>query len=186
MRNPELGKVGEKIRQIRKSKKMNLQEVAQKSDITAGLLSRIENFKTLPSLPVLHKISIALEVPLSELVQTVGPSDNQTFSLITKGGARSEKDNLGWIHHYLLKTDFSDANIQIKKIKIPKGSYQTFNRVNGMELYYLEKGRLHFHMKGEQVKVNAGDTLYINPKTIIAVENVAPDPAIIFHISLAK
>jgi transcriptional regulator with XRE-family HTH domain len=100
MRSAELGKVGQKIREIRKRRKMNLQEVAQKSSITAGLLSRIENFKTLPSLPVLYKISTALEVPLAELVQSVGPIENENYFLSKREASPKKKIKRGGCTNY--------------------------------------------------------------------------------------
>ena len=38
-----LSNIGKKIKEERKSKNLNLQEVASRSNITAGLLSKIEN-----------------------------------------------------------------------------------------------------------------------------------------------
>lgn len=186
MRSVELGKVGKKIREIRKHRKMNLQEVAQKSNITAGLLSRIENFKTLPSLPVLHKISIALEVPLSELVQTVGPAENETYFFIEKGSVPKEKDKKGWIHQLLLSTNFSDAVLKVKKLHIPPGKHKNLKKTDQMELFYLEKGALSFQMKQENIQINEGDTFYANSSTIHAIENPSAEPAAVFKVLLSK
>ncbi len=186
MRSPELVKVGKKIREIRKHRKMNLQEVAQKSDITAGLLSRIENFKTLPSLPVLHKISIALEVPLSELVQAVGPAENESYFFIKEGSVPKEKDQKGWIHQLLLNTGFAEGNLVVKKLSIPPGSHQHLNKSDQMELYYLEQGVLVLQMKQERIKLNEGDTFYTNGKSLQSVENPSSEPASIFKVLLSK
>ena len=71
MKSDILSAIGKKLRNVRKEKGLSLADVAQKSGITPGLLSKIENFRTMPSLPVLYKISEALEEPLSEIVKPV-------------------------------------------------------------------------------------------------------------------
>jgi transcriptional regulator with XRE-family HTH domain len=186
MRSAELGKVGQKIREIRKRRKMNLQEVAQKSSITAGLLSRIENFKTLPSLPVLYKISTALEVPLAELVQPVGPIENENYFFIKKGSVPKEKDKKGWMHQLLLNTTYSDAVLKVKKLNIPPGLHQNLKATDQMELIYLEKGSLVFQMKQEALQLDTGDTFYSNGNAIQSIENPSSEAALVFKVHLSR
>lgn len=186
MRSAELGKVGKKIREIRKRRKMNLQEVAQKSDITAGLLSRIENFKTLPSLPVLHKISIALEVPLSDLVHSVGPPRPSTYFLIRNGRGDKEKDPVGIIERQLLNTGFSDVNIQVRSIEIPAETQHQQKGLDQMELFHLVNGSLSFQLKKEAVQLERGDTLFVDGKTLLSINNNHPAEARIFKVILSK
>ena len=54
--------VGQRIRQIRKSKQLTLQDIAEKTGFSAGFLSQVERGTTDPSLSALRKISDALEV----------------------------------------------------------------------------------------------------------------------------
>ncbi len=186
MRSAELGKVGKKIREIRKRRKMNLQEVAERSDITAGLLSRIENFKTLPSLPVLHKISIALEVPLSELVQPVGPPKPTDYLLIKNGSAYQEQDDKGWVSRQLFNTGFADTNLQVQMLSIPPQTHQKQNTIDQMELIFMIKGKMYFHLREEKVPVEQGDTFYIDSKSLVALENPSEFEAHLFKVLLSK
>ena len=45
--------IGQKIRSIRKEKEMYASELAKKANVSNGLISRIENGRTIPSVPVL-------------------------------------------------------------------------------------------------------------------------------------
>ena len=56
----QLTALGCRIRDLRKQRNMTLQELGEKTHLTAGLLSKIENFRTVPSLPVLAEIARAL------------------------------------------------------------------------------------------------------------------------------
>jgi len=68
MKNDQLSLIGIRIKQIRSEKKLTLRELAKRSNLSPGLISKIENFRTMPSLTVLVDISVALEVDISELV----------------------------------------------------------------------------------------------------------------------
>ncbi len=186
MRSAELGKVGKKIREIRKRRKMNLQEVAERSDITAGLLSRIENFKTLPSLPVLHKISIALEVPLSELVQPVGPSKPSDYFLIKNGSTHQEENDKGWVSRQLFNTGFADTSLHVQILSIPPQTHQKQHTIDQMELIFMIQGSLKFHLRDESVLVEKGDTFYIDSKLLVALENANESEAHLFKVLLSK
>ncbi|MDF2616737.1 MAG: sinR [Sedimentibacter sp.] len=59
--------IGEKIRNIRKSKSLTIVELSEKIDVTSGYISQIERDLISPSLAVLKRLSQALEVPLSVL-----------------------------------------------------------------------------------------------------------------------
>ena len=53
--------VGKRIKELRLGRDLKLVEVAIKSSISKGLLSRVENVRTTPSLPVLFNIINALD-----------------------------------------------------------------------------------------------------------------------------
>lgn len=67
--------VGEKIRQIRKAKKMTLNELALLAESDVGNLSRLERGKQGYSDVQIKKIAAALQVPVSELFSTEAVSD---------------------------------------------------------------------------------------------------------------
>jgi transcriptional regulator with XRE-family HTH domain len=56
--------MGEKLRAARKNKNLSLRELAAKAEVSASLLSQIENGKTNPSVRSLHSIADALSLPV--------------------------------------------------------------------------------------------------------------------------
>src|SRR5574344_3005592 len=56
--------VGERIKSLRESKSMSIEELAKKAELSIAQIERIEDDVDLPSLSPLHKISHALEVRL--------------------------------------------------------------------------------------------------------------------------
>lgn len=56
------------IKKIRNSKKLTVQELSYLSKVATGYLSDIENNKANPTINTLIKISNALEVPITDLI----------------------------------------------------------------------------------------------------------------------
>ena len=56
--------LGKQLKKVRLSKNLSLKQVAEMSDVSTGLISKIENFRTTPSLPVLLKIMQSLEIDM--------------------------------------------------------------------------------------------------------------------------
>jgi len=54
--------IGKRIKEIRKNNGHTISEIATRTGVTAGLISRVENGRTIPSLPVLLKIISSLDV----------------------------------------------------------------------------------------------------------------------------
>ena len=62
------GKMGEEIRNYRQLKSINQKNFPIKQSSSSQYLSKIENGKRIPSLPVLLSIAEALEVEVAELL----------------------------------------------------------------------------------------------------------------------
>ncbi len=66
--------IGEKIKQLRKEKRMSLSELAEKAGVAKSYLSSIErNLQSNPSIQFIEKISQVLDVSVNDLI-----NDNNT------------------------------------------------------------------------------------------------------------
>jgi transcriptional regulator with XRE-family HTH domain len=185
MRNIELGKVGKKIRQIRKERGLNLQEVSDRSDITPGLLSRIENFRTLPSLPVLHNISMALGVPLSELVETVGLNGSGApYVLVRSGMIQERSDASGLVYQDILQTVLEGQHLQASLVKLDPGTSQPLHTEESMVLVHAIKGQVQYIIQEDELKLQEGDTLFYNSRAPHRLFNTNEETAVLFKVFL--
>ncbi|GEM_PF-6359208 len=66
MEDNTIFKISNKIKEIRKEKGITIQEVADRAGVSKGLISQIENNRTIPSLLVLINIINALNIDLNE------------------------------------------------------------------------------------------------------------------------
>jgi transcriptional regulator with XRE-family HTH domain/quercetin dioxygenase-like cupin family protein len=56
--------IGKKLRAARRAQRLSLRELAAKADVSASLLSKVENGKANPSVRSLHSIADALSIPV--------------------------------------------------------------------------------------------------------------------------
>src|SRR5689334_16588035 len=59
--------LGERLRELRQSKGLTLKQLADRADVSTGLLSQIENGTTDPSLATLRKLSEVFEAEIASL-----------------------------------------------------------------------------------------------------------------------
>ncbi len=62
--------IGEKLRAARKSARMSLRDLADKAEMSASMLSQIENGKAYPSVRSLYSIAAALSLPIDYFFPT--------------------------------------------------------------------------------------------------------------------
>ncbi len=69
MNGKELMLLGERIKELRKEHKMTIEDLAKKSGVSTPTICNIENGKRQPRLPVLQKLSVALNCSFEELYE---------------------------------------------------------------------------------------------------------------------
>ena len=65
--NDLLAAIGRQVRTIRLQKKLTIAQLAAEAEISSGMLSKIENGQTSPSLATLQVLSQAMSIPLTFL-----------------------------------------------------------------------------------------------------------------------
>ena len=76
-------KVGAQLRERRAELSRTLRQVAEAADISAAHLSDVEKGRTHPSLPVLLRIGKALDLPLAQLLPSLGGHHARSGTVLT-------------------------------------------------------------------------------------------------------
>lgn len=191
IRDDRLSRIGKKIKEIRKSRQMSLQEVASKSSVTAGLLSKIENFRTIPSLPVLLSIAKALDVDLSELVSSVMNNDEAPYILVRKGQGEVEEreDSKGLKYQSILSysiNNLSDLNIRVNLVSLDIGADRQPLATDALELIHVISGSVKYGLPDHEVELQQGDTLFFNGRLPHSVKNMYFKETVLFKVYLLQ
>ena len=90
--------IGEKLRAARTHRNLSLRELAAKAEVSASLLSQIENGKANPSVRSLHSIADALSLPVHYFFpnsdsdkQKIGSNSNMVVSNLTASQVRAAR-----------------------------------------------------------------------------------------------
>lgn len=155
----DVPKVGGKIRQLRMKQKLSLADLAERSGVSAGLLSQIERDLANPSLKTLTRIRHALGVPLSALFDE-GPSLESDPAFIRRKVGRPKFD-LG--PECMIKELLSSSvaqNLQFMILHIPPGGSSGSQPLS----YSSEKagivleGEFTLQVDESEVRLEAGDS----------------------------
>jgi len=143
------------------AKGMTLNALAQKTNLTKGYLSRIENSDRVPPLSTLITIANALGVRLSDIFGET--EDERSVTLVRRKDrpiiARNGS-SYGY-SYYALAHKFRNKHIEPYVIKVPAGLKQcALFQHEGQEMLFMLKGRLKFFYGDREFTVEEGDCLY--------------------------
>jgi len=155
--SPDEG-IGRKLRQRRSIKGRSLQEVADRAEISIGLLSQIERGMTTPSLKSLRQICAALDMPVGWLFDV--PDGDHEDVVVRAGERRAMTIGPRGMTKELLSPD-SVPGIQLLRIVVqPGGSSgdQPYNSDSGSKCGIVVSGTLGLEIEGKTYVVATGDS----------------------------
>lgn len=172
--------IGEKIRNIRKSKNLTIIELAEQIKVTSGYISQIERNLIDPSLSVLRRLSKALDTPLSVLF-----ADEAAAEVVIVGEENRTTIKFGNINvEYEYITPFSGkggrtAKIEAFKFCLPPGEWCSSKVLihEAEQCIWVIKGELEYHSDETVHKVHEGGSIYISEDKGHMIFNPADKPA---------
>jgi transcriptional regulator with XRE-family HTH domain len=188
MKHDKLSLIGLRIGEIRKEKKMSLRELAKRSKLSPGLISKIENFRTIPSLSVLIDIANSLEVDMAVLVKNINGENEFPYILVRSGDGKTEKrdDSKGLVYKYLLSQNLNNYSLRVNEVIITPQTKRKPVSTNALELIHVLEGQVIYGFKEEEITLSPGDTLYFDGALAHSVKNVSEHPAKLFKMYLIR
>lgn len=156
--------VGEKIRNIRKSKNMTIVELSELIDVTSGYISQIERDLISPSLAVLKRLSNALEVPLSVLFLEKSPDEIITIphNERTKVKLNDFNVELEFITP-ILNDDDKKIGFEAFLFKLNPKTWSSNHSIShgSKEYIYVVRGELECHVGEKIYIISKGDSIIV-------------------------
>jgi transcriptional regulator with XRE-family HTH domain len=140
--------LGPRLRERRIELGRTLTELARAVDLSPGYLSTIENGASLPSLPVLARITHALDVPLAEILR------RSSSARVARGNITDGLDTR------MLAPDGSDLEIVRHNAAPGEEGEAPVTLGNGDVFVYLHAGRLQVRVDYDQFELGPGDALH--------------------------
>ncbi len=160
--------VGEKIKQIRETKKVSLEELASRSGMDITTIQKIEQEKNIPSLAPLVKIARALGVRLGTFLDD---SDSYGPVVVRSGeyqkGARFTSQSSEAREHlnfFSLAFDKAGRNMEPFIVEIEPGQKSDYmlSSHEGEEFIYVLEGEIEINYGKEVYRLAKGDSIYLD------------------------
>lgn len=181
-------RLGASIKRYRQNKDLTLTSLAEMTDLTAGLLSRIENFRTIPSLPVLLKIAKALEVTPAELLSGIGEMASRSWELVKKNDRKivERENSKGFVYEMLLDLESSGCNLQCLILNIEPNAVREKVKTDGDEFILILEGNLVFLLGEDKINLDEGDILFFDGNIEHVPLNHSNKTAVLLAVYLLK
>ncbi len=156
--------IGKQVRGQRKRLNLTVAALARQAQLSTGMLSKIENGQTSPSLATLTALANALHVPVTSFFR--GYEEQRDVTFIRAGeGLSIERRGSGAGHQYQLlgHTIGKPYSIEPYLITITDESevFPVFQHA-GMELIYMLEGRVTYRHANQTYTLRPGDSLFFD------------------------
>ncbi|MCR9014650.1 helix-turn-helix domain-containing protein [Aquiflexum gelatinilyticum] len=162
MENEILVQISQKIKSIRKDKNLTIQEIAERAGVTKGLISQIENSRTLPSLLVLMQIIKALEVDLNFFFNDLSLDGREAPVLVLRKEEYSkfEKEPAsGYQYERIFTRKIKSGAVDFVLLEILPGSVRNFVTTDAFEFKYILQGTVKYIFRDQTVELFEGDSM---------------------------
>jgi transcriptional regulator with XRE-family HTH domain len=172
------GAIGQQVRSFRKRLNLTVANVAKQAQLSSGMLSKIENGLTSPSLATLSALAHALNVPVTSLFR--GYEEQRDVTMIKAGeGLVIERRGSGAGHQYQLlgHTIGKPYSIEPYVISISDMSevFPVFQHA-GTELIYMLEGKVAYRHANKVYDLEPGDSLFFDAEASHGPEEILALP----------
>ena len=177
--------LGVKLRHTRMTKGLRLRDLAEKAECSESMLSKIENGKATPSLPMLHRLVQALETNIGWMFEESDGDEGIVFRrgarpLITldplrQGEGISLERVIPYSNGHLLQCNIHHIEAG--------GESAGPIRHAGEEVGYLLEGAIELMVGEKTFRLSAGDSFVFNSELPHWYRNVGDERASIFWVN---
>ena len=158
--------IGREVRAFRRQQGITVAELATLTGLSIGMLSKIENGNTSPSLTTLQLLANALSVPITSFFRRF---EEQRDAVHTKEGEGVEMERAGTRagHQYNLLghlgANASGVVVEPYLITLSETSdvFPTFQH-EGIEMLYMLEGEVNYRHGDQVFSLKPGDTLFFD------------------------
>ena len=149
------------VRMRRQALGLSVGQLAERSDISKGMLSKIENALTSPSLATLERLAGALDMPLTSLFRGLAEERDAVF---VKAGSGPEivrqGTRAGHVYELLGSLRGPRKRVEPLLVSLTEGTevFPIFQH-EGTEILYMLKGSMDYGYGKQHYRMEPGDTL---------------------------
>lgn len=170
--------IGAQIRELRRRFNLSVADLANAASISAGMLSKIENGQSSPSLSTLQAVAGALNTPLTTLFSTFEEKRDCSFVPSGKGVVIDRRGTkVGHIYQLLGHALGGDVVVEPYLITLSEEAapYTGF-RHSGTEFIYMLTGEVVYRHADRTYHLKPGDSLLFDSAAMHGPETLVVRP----------
>ena len=171
--------IGREVRGVRKQQGMTVADLSRTTGLSVGMLSKIENGNTSPSLTTLQTLANALSVPLTSFFrgfetrrEAVHTKAGEGLTLDREGTRAGHQYNL--LGHIGANTSGVIVEPYLIVLTSESDTFETFQH-DGIETIYMLEGAVDYRHGSQIYPLRPGDTLFFEayaphgPETLVSL-----------------
>lgn len=179
--------LGTAVKEKRNEKNITLDKLATKAGVTKGLISQIENGRSIPSLPVLFDLIHALDENIRDFFANLHESAGKRNHIIVVNPAKQtifKKEPVkGFQYKRILTQSVMAQTIDVAILELkPLAIRRKFIKTEAFELKYIIEGNIEYQIEDTILELSAGDTLFFDGRVPHRVKNTGNSSARILII----
>ena len=154
--------ISNRIKERRREKNITVQELASRVNVSKGLISQVENSRTIPSLIVLIDIIKALEIDLNEFFKDIRSRTQLNPTLIKRKEEYDhfEKEHAIGFHYQRIFTRYvSHSTIDIVILELEPNAERPLVETEAFEYKYIINGDIDYQFEDHRISLHEGDSM---------------------------
>lgn len=157
--------IGKRIKAIRKKNGITISNLATDAGVSNGLISRIENGRTIPSLPVLLELISALNIEASNFFEDVEKKTGAKYIHIKASENQfleKEVEAEGFTYFQIFGKSVNTVGFEAVILTVSPNSRREKVTTDAWEFKYILSGKCVYKIENEEIELTKGDSLYFN------------------------
>jgi transcriptional regulator with XRE-family HTH domain len=154
--------ISNRIKERRREKNITVQELAIRANVSKGLISQIENSRTIPSLMVLIEIIKALEIDLNEFFKDIRSKNDHLPVLIKRKNEYEhfEKEYATGFHYQRIFTQsITHSTVDIVILELEPDATRPLVETDAFEYKYILQGEIEYQFNDDKITLHQGDSM---------------------------
>ena len=173
-------KIGERLKEIRNTRQLTLDDVAELTGVSKPMLGQIERGQSSPTINILWKISTGLKIPLSFFCK----QEEAEYTVAEFGGENVITEENGGMRAYPLFPFDPIRNVEVFYIEFDAGvQHESLSHVAGVEEYvFMVQGTLKMVIGGEEVTLQEKQSIRFGADIFHAYHNVSDKDCAAYNV----
>jgi transcriptional regulator with XRE-family HTH domain len=175
--------IGPRVKALREAMDLSLRDLAERSGVSAPMLSQVERGETSPTLQVAARIAAGLELRLSQLLRL---DEGGSVTIVRSGhGRRGGADG----HRYeILSPPLPGLRSELSRHRLAPGAATggpgdpPMHEPGSRETAVIEAGELELHVDGQRHRLRQGDCVTFDADLPHHFENPGKEEAVLLAV----